>query len=298
MGDGREGSKNEVRLPVGEDASYEDVVQQPEPLVETRHQRGDFSNCKLCDERLMLALSCLPQSVITLKLGNNFCRSQGAAALANLLMDPTRVLHTIDLSLQHTGESGGSLDLNRLSLALVENISLRHLDLSFNILATDDIQCLVAALSTNNTLLSLNLCKTGLNDAMVQQIGDNLPNMKSLHSLNLLANRFGDSGADALFRGLKSHFVLCKLDIPRGFLASEQMDYLLALNIGGRRLLTTNNNNSSDGKLSPACPIGLWPFIMERVTRRVADGNLQASVLFYLLQEPATCLIHRDLTSV
>ena len=248
---------------------------------------GDFSNGGFCDEELAALLLHLPHAVTTLKLGNNYCRSKGAAILANLLRDTERKLHSIDLSLQHTGELGGTLDLSVLGSALGRNFSLRHLDLSFNMLSCKDIKCLIDAISTNNTLYTLNLCKTGLDDALVQEIGENLPKMKSLQCLNILANRFGDSGADALLRGLQSHVRLRKLDMPRGFLASNQIDYILAINTGGRHLLMNCVTGGSDSESHPACPVGLWPFIFEHVNYRIADSNIRASAIFFLLQDPA-----------
>jgi hypothetical protein len=279
---------NELRLLRRDGSSQHD--EQAQAFSTNLHQSSilcDLSNLELCDERLALLLLHLPRSVKTLKLGNNYCRSEGTAVLANLLMDQERRVKSIDLSLQHTGEWGGSLDLSILSAAIAYNFSLNHLDLSFNILTSDDIRTLMTALSNNNSLQSLNLCKTGLDDALVQEIGQNLPNMTSLQYLNILANRFGDSGADALLRGLQSQVTLSKLDMPRGFSASEHIDYLLAINTGGRRLLM-NTITGSDTKTRPACPLALWPFILERVNCLIADKCIQASALFFLMQEPAT----------
>jgi hypothetical protein len=285
-------SKQKLRLLVQEDAiaSFGTHVTRvsTHQAPSTLELLGDFSNGGFCDEHLAALLLHLPHTVTTLKLGNNYCRSKGATILANLLMDTERKLHSIDLSLQHTGELGGTLDLCVLGSALGRNLSLRHLDLSFNMLSFNDITCLIDAISTNNTLYTLNLCKTGLDDALVQVIGENLPNMKALQRLNILANRFGDSGANALLRGLQSHVRLRKLDMPRGYLASDQIDYLLAINTGGRRLLTNCVTDSSDSESRPACPIGLWPYLFERVNCCIADSNIRASALFFLLQDPAT----------
>ena len=287
-----DGSKEKEQLLVRDDStgSYKTHV----TLVSTCHspdtleRPGDLSNGGFCDEHLATFLMHLPHSVTTLKLGNNYCRSKGSTMLAKLLMDAERKLHSIDLSLQHTGESGGSLDMSILSSALGCNFSLRHLDLSFNILSSDDVTSLIDAISSNNTLYTLNLCKTGLDDALVQELGESLPRMKSLQRLNILANRFGDSGADALLRGLQVHVRLCKLDMPRGFSASDQIDYILALNTGGRRLLMSRITGSSDTESNPACPVGLWPYIFERVNCHITDSNLRASAFFFLLQDPAT----------
>jgi hypothetical protein len=70
--------------------------------------------------------------------------------------------------------------------------------------------------------------------------------------------------------------------MPRGFAASDQIDYFLALNQGGRRLLLEEKNNHEAN-----VPSGLWSLLFERVnTLYHSQPSIQASVLFHILQGP------------
>ena len=241
-----------------------------------------LTHCCLKDEDLKVIVKHLPVSIQTLDLTGNYCRSEGAAALAGVLLDNAyQQLETINLTNQHPGECGGSLDLSLLGLAIVSNTSLRHLDLSFNMLSCLDIQSLVASLAKNRTLCSIHLMGNVLDDRAMHFIGKYLPRIQALACLNILANRFGETGADALLHGLTTNVVLCDLPMPRGFMASERIDYYLALNRGGRRLL------HNGGSLTAPCPLSLWKLVLGRVNGLYEnDPSMRATVLFHLLQGP------------
>lgn len=238
-------------------------------------------HCFLQDDDLTVILKQLPKSIHIVDLTGNFCRSNGAEALGNLLRQEDRALTTINLTDQHPGQCGGSLDLSLLGLALAVNTTLQHLDLSFNMLTCCDIESLMGPLAKNTTLRSINFMSNALDDRAMQMIGEHLPRFRGLKSLNIMANRFGECGANALLEGLRTNPYLCDLVMRRGFLASESIDYYLAFNKGGRRLLYIQ---------SPVvpCPLSLWPLVFERINRlNGSEPLLGATIIFELLQGPA-----------
>jgi hypothetical protein len=105
--------------------------------------------------------------------------------------------------------------------------------------------------------------------------------MKGLQRLSIAANRFGEDGANSLSQGLVTNVSMMDLSMPRGFDASGEIDYLLALNYGGRRLLVKEEEEQS----AVIVPLGLWPLVFEHV--QYCQPSLRASVIFYLLQGPA-----------
>jgi len=207
-----------------------------------------------------------------------------AAAIAGMLLRSDTELESLNLTNQHPGECGGSLDLSLLGLALVSNDSLRDLDVSFNMLSSLDIQSLVASLAKNSGLRSLNLMKNALNDDGIRFIGKYLPRMKGLEQLDIMANRFSDVGSDAILEGLQMNVILSSIEMPRGYRAANQIDHLLNVNKGGRRLL-------GDDTGSPPCPPGLWNYVFARVNKvnkiYSNDRTTCASVLFHLLHGTA-----------
>lgn len=193
-----------------------------------------------------------------------------------ILIEENSSLRTLDLSLQHPGEGGSTLELSPINCSLSNNSTLMELDLSFNKLSQSDINGLAKALSENSTQKYLNLCKSGLDDTSIQLLGDRLPTMKALQTLNILANRFHDTGADALLGGLQKNFVLCNIEMPRGFLASDSIEFLLSLNIGGRGLLLDED--------SVYIPRAWWGCIFEHINRHFSnDQQRRASVIFFFV---------------
>ncbi|KAL3939787.1 MAG: hypothetical protein SGARI_001241 [Bacillariaceae sp.] len=251
-----------------------------------------LTRCKLRDDDLQVLIPNLPSSLQSLDLTDNFCRIQ----LSPLIAAASK-LQSLNLTNQHPGEFGGSLDLWEVGRDLSINHALTNLDLSFNMLALTDIHGLIDALESNVTLHTLNLKSNQLDDAAIQYIGERLPDMKGLRRLNITANRFGDHGADALYMGLKQNCIMTHLELPRGFAAEDDINYMLTLNLGGRRLLkfptttTTTSGSSADEppcENTPQIPLGVWPMVFQRVNHLDLDemsDATRASVIFFLLQE-------------
>jgi Ran GTPase-activating protein (RanGAP) involved in mRNA processing and transport len=240
----------------------------------------DLSYCRLRDDDLKVIMKTLPPTIQVLDLALNYCRSDGMAAIVAILLQEDHGLESLNLTNQHPGEFGGTLDLSLLGLAVMSNHVLRHLDVSFNLLTTNDLSNLVAALSKNTTLESINLMSNQLDDHTMLLIGNYLPRMRGLQKLTITANRFGEDGANALLQGLMTNVYLAELSMPRGFDASDGIDYYLALNRGGRRLLLEKKRES-------IVPLGLWSLIFERVNSLYqSQPSMCASVLVHLLKGP------------
>jgi hypothetical protein len=259
-------------------------------LSHNRHlQQLDVSYCQLRDESVSLLVEQLIHhpTLLNLDLSGNYCRSDGMASIVKLLSQQEEnnhppLLQHLNLTNQHAGEFGGSFDITNLGLAMRSNCSLQSLDLSFNMLYDDDIQNLVAALShkNNTTLKLLNLMSNQLTNKGISTIATNLPQWKGLQNLIVTCNRFGEEGARSLLDGLQENTELTHLGMPRGFAVSEDIQHLLALNQGGRKLLLQTKH----------VPLGLWPLVLARVNEKNQSISLlttRATVMFYLLQGPA-----------
>ena len=105
-----------------------------------------------------------------------------------------------------------------------------------------------------------------------------LPRWKSVKRLSLNGNKIGEKGAEHLYKGLKENVELLHVDLTRGFLVADDIQFLLILNGIGRRLF---QGGEEDESLSVS--IGLWPVILERANRRGYSAELSASVLYHML---------------
>lgn len=270
--------------------------------------------CHLRDEDVKLLLTNLPRSLEELNLVENYCRCKGISSLTAIIVneggDNCPRLKRLNLTNQHPGElGGGNLDLSLLGGALrSKDTTLVDLDLSFNLLNGTDIRCLVDALSGEmTTLQTLNLMGNKLDDMAMAYIGKHLPRISGLRRLNLYANRFGEDGADALSKGLETNYFMLELSMPRGFVVPDRIDFLLALNRGGRCLLDhcrrplqhqkhgdkQNDEEDDDNDAGkhinskrPCVPLGLWSLVLERLNGQTEmPPSMKAAVLFYLVSE-------------
>ena len=248
-----------------------------------------FVKCHLRDDDFEILFpqdNNLPSSIQYLDVMDNYCRSYLITKFnySNL--------RCINLTNQHPGEFGGSLNIQLLSLILQSNTTVEELDLSFNMVAQYELTTLVDALQENTTLKKLSLMNNYLGDTAIQYIGSHLPQLEGLESLNITANRFGDHGASALLDGLKQNYHLKRIEMPRGFAVQDEILYLLALNQGGRRLLERESDDDSANSIQASprstLPLGAWSLVFERINRLPHDDvfcqPLRASVVYFLLQ--------------
>jgi hypothetical protein len=126
-----------------------------------------------------------------------------------------------------------------------------------------------------------------LDDSAIQYIGNHLPQLDGLESLNITANRFGDHGASSLLVGLKANYVLTHLEMPRGFDVEDKICYFMSLNQGGRRLLEKKLWNDVILAAIPT-KLGVWPLVFERINLLPLDilsVSVRGSVVYFFLQQ-------------
>jgi hypothetical protein len=237
----------------------------------------DLSYCSLKDQHISNILTGM-RPLRHLDISGNYCRVDGIAAIVKILLSDQCILESLDLTNQHPGECGGSLNIELLGLAIMSNTSLRNLDLSFNMLYDDDISNLVASLSHNTSCKILNLMSNQLTSRGACTIAKYLPKWEGVQRLSLSCNKIGEHGAEELLKGLEKNFVLEHLDMNRGFPVADRIRFYLVLNGIGRRIL-------HDKEEGLEIPLGLWPFILAK--HQGYSKDLSASVLYYMIRGPA-----------
>ena len=117
-----------------------------------------------------------------------------------------------NMRLHHTKQNSSAL-----TKMLQVNKSLTQLDLSRNIQISDSgARCMFEGLQHNTTLVSLNLCHTGMTATdpdTARFLTKMLQVNKSLTHLNLSRNKFSDLGARCIFDGLQHNTTLVYLNL-------------------------------------------------------------------------------------
>ena len=241
-------------------------------------QALDMAYCSLKDEQISTIVGGLcVQSLRHLDLSGNYCRIDGTSAITKLLMNEHCILETLDLTNQHAGEFGGSLDISMIGLAVKSNNSIKHIDLSFNMIYDDDTSALVASLSHNTSCESLNLMSNQLTTRGACMIAKYLPKWHGITRLSLSCNKIGEQGAEKILEGLKKNYIIEDLNMNRGFPVANQICFYLALNKVGRRIVHNSGEDQS-------VVLGLWPLILARANKQGYTIDLCASVLFHMLR--------------
>jgi hypothetical protein len=217
-------------------------------------------DCQLGDANIAELVTSLRNhpTLLTLNLSNNGCRNGGLQAIASLL-EENGVLQALDLSLQRR-----RLDLSILSPALANNNNsvLKRLNLANTNLHDSDIQSLADALVQNLTLRDLNLSANMqvTVDGLVY-FAERLPEMK-IQYLNLL--KVGLTQSDprafaALSEGMEhnTHILLLRIHYWRHVQYTRSIQFFVNANRGGRCLL----------KVQAEIPRGLWPLVFARAFR-------------------------------
>jgi hypothetical protein len=210
----------------------------------------------------------------------------------------------LDLRVNNIGDAGAL----ELAVALRQNNTLVLLDLASNQFGSDGASAIADALAVNDALKDLGLHDNSIGDDGAASIAEMLSRNESIEKVCI--EGFGESGLKAFATHLSSMNGLKSLDIDhyyvKGYtseignsflLALEQnttlerfqidnlyhtffsmpeVERLLALNRGGRRLL------SATGESVP--PLNYWP----RILARSSDN---ADVLFHFLREIPIVLV-------
>jgi hypothetical protein len=250
-------------------------------------------------------LSSKTSVVEKLRLPHNRLRAEEAGIFARLLL-ANQNLKSLVLSFNNIGDAG-ALDL---AVALRQNNTLDLLDLDYNDIGSNGASALADALVANDALKDLNLLNNSIGDDGATSIAEMLTRNESIEKVCI--GGFGEKGLQAFatclstMNGLKTlivgnfytsgytseignSFVLAleqnmiletfNFDTMRSdFKVIPQVERLLALNCGGRRLL------SAMGESAP--PLNYWP----RILARSSDN---ADVLFHFLREIPNVLVEK-----
>ncbi|XP_052284570.1 uncharacterized protein LOC127881618 isoform X2 [Dreissena polymorpha] len=146
----------------------------------------------------------LPMVTISVS-GHALCLSK-AIALADVVREHDSIL---ELHIGKTHIRG--TDMSHISAALVENYSVRVLDLRLNNIGNEGAAHLAKALTSNKTLRQLNLSSTGIDADGVNCLADALRTNVGLEDLDLSFLDIADSGCVALRDMLKQNRCLKKL---------------------------------------------------------------------------------------
>jgi Leucine-rich repeat (LRR) protein len=231
-----------------------------------------------------------------LDLSGNKLRAEEAGMFARMLL-ANQNLKSLVLLNNKIGDAGAL----QLAVALRLNNTLELLDLYSNDIRSDGAIALAVALLGNGALKELNLRYNTIGNDGATSIAEMLTRNESIERVCIAG--FGSKGLKAFATGLSSMNGLKSLDMDQCFgegttseignsfvLALEQnttletFDYfsmpevqrLLALNRGGRRLL------SATGESVP--PLNYWPRILARSSNNV-------DVLFHFLREIPSVLV-------
>ena len=262
-----------------------------------------FYGCGLDDTDLSIITHSLRYNptLRALDYNGNYCGKQTSNALSELLSTPSCQLVKLDISCQRTTatttttraapdehcDEGNCIDIITLSKALQQNVSLQILDVSSNrniISTSHQLHSLGRALSTNTTLKELYLSRNRISSDNMELLAQSyLPKMYGLQRLSLWGNELTEVNVEMLHKALLhgKNTTLEQLDLFQTFKCSEQIQHLLCLNRGGRRIYYHHKNqrilkgeeNKEEEEqhgtiVDPnSIPASLWPHVLARMNR-------------------------------
>jgi hypothetical protein len=219
------------------------------------------------------------QNVKSLNLIKNNIGDAGALELAVALRQ-NNTLELLNLCENHIGRNGATA----LADALVANNALKDLDLRHNSIG-DDGATSIAEMLTRNESIEM-VCVGGFGEKGLKAFATCLSTMNGLKTL--IVDRYRTRGytseiGNSFVLALEQNTTLETFDfgaMQYDFEVMSQMERLLALNRGGRRLL------SGTGESVP--PLNYWPRILATSS---ADTLHNADVLFCFLREIPNVLV-------
>jgi hypothetical protein len=217
----------------------------------------------------------------SLVLRENNIGDAGALELAVALRQ-NNALELLDLFSNNIGSNG----FNALADALVANDALKELDLRNNFFGDDGAISIAEMLTKNESIEKVSI--GGFKEKGLKAFVTRLSRMNGLKTLMVsdpytcgYTSEIGNSIVLALEQNttLETFFFAV---MHGDFKVMPQVNRLLALNRGGRRLL------SATGESVP--PLNYWPRILARSS---ADRIHNADVLFYFLREITNVLVEK-----
>jgi Ran GTPase-activating protein (RanGAP) involved in mRNA processing and transport len=244
-------------------------------------EKLDLSGNKLGDAevgifaRLLLA----NQNLKSLVLCHNIIGDAGALELAVALRQ-NNTLDLLDLAVNDIGSDGA----NALADALAANDALNDLDLQGNSIGDDGATSITEMLTRNESIETV--CIGGFDEKGLKAFATRLASMNGLKTLKVgnpdvrgYTSEIGNSFVLALEQNTTLETFAFDA-MYHDFEVMPQLNRLLALNRGGRRLL------SATGESVP--PLNYWPRILARSS---ADHIHNADVLFLFLREIPNVLV-------
>jgi hypothetical protein len=232
-------------------------------------EKLDLSSNKLGDweagifARVLLA----NQNLKSLVLRNNKIGDAGALELAVALRQ-NNTLNLLDLTSNDIGSDGATA----LADALAANDALKDLDLHDNSIGDDGATSIAEMLTRNESIEKV--CIEGFGQKGLRAFATGLASMKGLKTLKVtIARGYTSEIGNSVLLALEQNTTLETFEFSpmrRGFEVMPQVERLLALNRGGRRLLYAT------GESVP--PLNYWP----RILARSSDN---ADVLFHFLRK-------------
>jgi Ran GTPase-activating protein (RanGAP) involved in mRNA processing and transport len=242
-------------------------------------EKLDLSRNMLGDEEASIFARVLlaNQNLKSLQLNNNDIGDAGAVELAVVLRH-NNTLDFLNLWANLIGSDGASA----LAKALVANDALKDLELGDNSICDDGATSIAEMLTRNESIEKV--CIGGFGEKGLMAFAMRLSSMNGLKTLKVdngitrgYTSEIGNSFVLALEQNTTLEtfdFAAMRSDIK----VIPQVDRLLALNRGGRRLLTVT------GESVP--PLNYWPHIL-------AKSSDNADVLFHFLREIPNVLVEK-----
>lgn len=215
------------------------------------------------------------EELVTLSLVNDKIRDSGAISLAEMLKQNSNI-EILALDHNKFGPKGTAAITDVLSS---HNESLRKLYLWGNRIQDEGAYKIAQMLTENSILETVGVGKFG--EAGLNAFAAALPLMRGVKSLEFTKlNGFTPEVGNAFVKGLEGNTVLENIEFCSGSGNDKmpehaatilpQVNYLLALNRGGRKILKASNIRAS-----------LWPLILARSSH---DPNV---LYFFLREKPA-----------
>ena len=220
----------------------------------------NLEQCGLSDACLEQVISALStqQTIQDLNLSQNSAHSLALEALAGLVASEDAVVPLRSLNLSHQILASDQEELDLVSLshavkALHTNTCLQSLDISGNTFSDDAVRALAACLSVNTTLETLDISESEITEAGMDYFAEHFCDFKGLKTFNLSGNAWNASIGNCFAEGLENNRRLISLGPIASCPSSRRIEHFLDLNVAGRSAL---QNDVS---------LAVWPQLLARV---------------------------------
>lgn len=261
-------------------------------------QKLDFASCNLKDVDLATIINILHENknrhnLLHLNLCQNCWQDKTMTAIGGLLdpiVTPRPTLRTLNLSCP----TNLVFDLKLLMKSLERNMSLKELNLREVPINNKTAECIVHCLVRNHCLETLILTDSALTVYGMDLILRNVNRFKSLKCLRLDGYQsiglFGRKTWTKMVTNYlqTSNITLERLYLPLCFdMYRFKLNYLLDLNLGGRRLLQS--------EYCQKIKAPFWKFVLQRINRIHLPGSgrqsqrqqdiRRANMMYHLLRQ-------------